>query len=199
MLGNARRANPAPPWRIVWIALSLIALPGIVAVVIVLLSTGASTASGSGARPALLASSARASCSRTNRTPAPSARPGAGHTLVPRGATSVLLCRYGLLHRGGVVDRRLISSRAMTARLAGSLNALPGPRSAIVCPLFDTGQVLIVHFRYASGPGDPVTIDLSGCEDVSNGHVNRLGLGRSGIEMVLRLVPKSGFGGPRAG
>jgi hypothetical protein len=195
---SRRHRRPALPWRIVWLALALIGLAGIIVAVVILLSTQASSSPARAGIAAPRPAPTRARCPETDRRPAPSARGGANRALVPPGATSVLLCRYGLLHGGGLVDHRLVSSDTLTARLAESLNALPRRRE-IICPLFDNGQVLIAHFLYASGPEDPVTIALSGCESVGNGHVDRLSLGERGVAAIVRLVPRAGSGGLPAG
>jgi hypothetical protein len=48
------------------------------------------------------------------------------------------------------------------------------------------------YFRYRSGPTDPVTVGLSGCELVSNGNVHRTAgvspAGRTAISALLAAL-----------
>jgi hypothetical protein len=102
---------------------------------------------------------------------------------VPGHPAAVLLCRYSGLN--GHPQLALIRSRAITdittvADLAHELNALPPPSpGAVNCPA-DFADAVLMFFLYAHGPGDPVSVGLSGCQDVANGHLHRLaGMARS--------------------
>ena len=105
-----------------------------------------------------------------------SARPGATRALVPPGARAVLLCRYSGLDAAGAAFRleaqRLVGDEAPVARLSAELGALAPTTGVYHCPS-DTGADVVARFRYASGPQDPVTVDLTGCNPVANGHVHR--------------------------
>jgi hypothetical protein len=99
-------------------------------------------------------------------------------SLVPGHPEAVLLCRYGGLNgprRYGLVSSRLITARSTVDRLARELNTLPKlPHGTMLsCPA-DFGTAVIAFFRYATGPSDPVTVELSGCGAVGNGHLTRL-------------------------
>jgi hypothetical protein len=82
----------------------------------------------------------------------------------------------------------MIRSQPTTTSLAGELNALPERHGVFACPA-DIGPRLIAVFRYPAGADNPVTIDLSGCNPVSNGRVNRPAMGRPVIGRIARLVP----------
>lgn len=189
MLKNARRANPLVPWRIVWLALALIALPGVIAMVVILVSTASTTSSG-GTKPSVapgpFGRQGSAACASTSRAPVNSRRSGAQDEVVPPGATAVLLCRYG--PDGQRVRERSVTSAGIVSRLAEELNALPIAKGAYSCP-FDDGESLTADFSYPSGPENPVSIGLSGCALVSNGHVHRIADGRAVVGRMEALVP----------
>lgn len=69
-----------------------------------------------------------------------------------------------------------------------------------------TTAKVIAHCAYASGPEDPVSVGLSGCQVATNGHLHRLGLDRSLVGKLAALVPRLGtirgrveIGGPYSG
>ncbi|MGI8571901.1 MAG: hypothetical protein ACR2L9_04640 [Solirubrobacteraceae bacterium] len=122
---------------------------------------------------------------------------GADATLVPAGARQVLLCRY----RGFGVDPKpvgsgsfrliahhLVSTRATVKGLASELNALKPATGVRACPS-DNGTAIIAFFRYGSAPkaDDPVTVDLSGCSSVTNGHLQRTAGTLSGLKLLRQL------------
>lgn len=118
---------------------------------------------------------------------------GAGTTLVPSGAQQVLLCRYS----GVGPDRaaamrllahRLVADRATVARLAGELNELKPLTATVACPA-DSGAAIVAIFRYLplAKADDPVTVGLSGCLLVTNGHVRRAALSSPGPRLVSQL------------
>lgn len=189
MLNDARRANPLVPWRIVWLAVALIALPGVIAGVVILLSTASTTSGGGGkptAAPGSSSAQASAACAASSRAPVNSTRDGARDEVVPPGPTAVLLCRYG--PRGARVREVSITSSTTVTELAARLNALPSASGAYACPS-DEGETITADFSYASGPENPVSIRLSGCQTVTNGHVTRLGLDHPVIGQAGRLIP----------
>jgi len=115
-----------------------------------------------------------------------SSRRGSESVLVPSDARSVLVCSYSGLEEPRAVSytgppHRLIGDglvldHGTVERLASGLDAIPptSPNVAFSCPA-DFGNQLVAYFRYRTGVDDPVTIGLSGCQMITNGHVNRLG------------------------
>ena len=144
-----------------------------------------------GAAPA-----AQPSCPASDRPTPVAGLPAAAHALVPSGARSLLLCRYGGLGQGAAfrLDARpaTVSDAATVARIARTLDALPAVTGPISCPVA-TGVAIVAYFRYAAGPDDPVRIDLDGCLEVTNGHVHRVAgvsvAGRRLVAAVEALVP----------
>jgi hypothetical protein len=106
--------------------------------------------------------------------------------LVPSGASSVLVCSYsGLVEPHAVsytgpphrlIGDGLVIDHQTVGRLGSGLDAIPptSPNEAFSCPA-DFGNQLVAYFRYPAGVDDPVTIGLSGCQMITNGHVRRLG------------------------
>lgn len=100
---------------------------------------------------------------------------GASAALVPGRPQAVLLCRYSGLNARPpltLVAHRLLNAAATTS-LARELNALPRKTGLFQCPV-DVGTAVVAFFRYRAMADDPVKIGLSGCQQVSNGHLNRL-------------------------
>jgi hypothetical protein len=141
-----------------------------------------------------------AGCPASDRTAVLSTRPGADAALVPAGATSLLLCRYNGLPNPpplnvpgkpafGLVSSARVGDAARVARLASELDALPaGGDYAIACPA-DFGDDVVAYFGYPAGAEDPVTVDLSGCNTVTNGSLHRLGLDAPVVARLASLVP----------
>jgi hypothetical protein len=107
-----------------------------------------------------------------------SSRIGASLTLVPAGATQVVLCRYdgpfgasraSVAHRFRLVATLTLNG-ARARRLAAELNHLP--KMTYRCDDV-SGSAVVGFFGYPSGPRDPVTIGLAGCGTATNGHVIR--------------------------
>jgi hypothetical protein len=134
-------------------------------------------------------------CPRSDRQAAVSARPGATQALVPPGARTVLVCRYsGLGAPGGafrLTVHDLVSDQATVARLSSELDALTPATGVYHCPS-DSGADVVARFLYPTGPQDPVTVDLTGCNGVTNGHVHReagtSAAGRSLVGALARLT-----------
>ncbi|HWD84168.1 MAG TPA: hypothetical protein VG321_00350 [Solirubrobacteraceae bacterium] len=115
-----------------------------------------------------------------------STRAGAHATLIPPGATAVLLCRYG---PGGTrVLERSITHGPTVSQLGWELNALPSAKGVYSCPS-DDGESITADFSYASGAENPVAVGLSGCQSATNGHVTRVGLGHPVIGQLAGLIP----------
>ena len=123
-----------------------------------------------------------------------SGAPGAQRALVPGQPGALLLCRYSGLNghsRLTLTRSRAITDAATVAHLAHDLNALPPPSPrALNCPA-DFADAGLMFFFYAHGPGDPVSVGLSGCQDVANGHLHRLaGLPRSPLPGELARLTR---------
>jgi len=167
------------------------------------------------ALPALLAAAVTAApapssvCPTSDRTPVVSRAPGAGRSLVPGGAVSLTVCRYSGLPGApqsarGVPANTLVAvgttgNRATITRVTAELDAIrPGRRGVVVygCPA-DFGTKLLAFFAYRSRPGDVVTIDLSGCNTITNGRLRRLGRDAPVIGRLTGLAePVAGAGSP---
>ena len=119
-----------------------------------------------------------------------SARPGASTTLVPGGASSLLLCSYrglnppGQAHR--LVGQRLLSAPAQVAGFARQFDELRPPPPLVSCPM-DDGSEVVATFLYGDAPPDPVTVGLSGCEIASNGTLTRTASLPPGPALLGRL------------
>jgi hypothetical protein len=147
--------------------------------------------------PPASSTSSVAPCPPHDRKPVTSSRPGAGAQLIPRGAIVLHVCNYSgfseppplpqtgpphrLIGEGGVLERSHV------ARIAAQLDAIPPQSGSIACPA-DFGNQLVAYFLYPSGVVDPVTVGLSGCESITNGHVNRLGLSRPVVGELAALA-----------
>lgn len=117
-------------------------------------------------------------CPLTDHPRATSSDPRTRTTLVPGGPTGLTLCRYRGLNpqpkRAGTLLRsRRIDNAAKIAQLASALSGLPPfPAGGFACPS-DDGSEIVARFTYPHAPVDPVVVDLTGCQGVGNGHVER--------------------------
>ncbi len=133
-------------------------------------------------------------CPDRDRRRLTSTATGASAMLVPPGAREVLLCRYsaaGLAPKSvplaRLIAHRLVTRLATVESLASALNALRTQQGPYACPA-DNGKAIIAFFRYSLRSDDPVTIGLSGCSIVTNGHLNRLaGVTASGRGLLSQL------------
>lgn len=119
-----------------------------------------------------------------------SARPGAGQVLVPAGARSLLLCSYHGLNPPADA-RRLERTRTVTAAsglaaIVGQINALTTQSGISGCPM-DDGSAILAIFTYPTAPPDPVSIGLTGCRIVTNGHLTRTASLPPGPTLLARL------------
>jgi hypothetical protein len=118
-----------------------------------------------------------APCQKTDRAKPVSDAAGARDTLVPGHPDTVQLCRYSGLNGHPplmLLRTRVVTNAATVARLARGLDALPKPSTGTInCPA-DFGDAVIAVFGYRTGLPDPVTVALSGCGAVGNGHLTRL-------------------------
>lgn len=118
---------------------------------------------------------------------------GANRQLVPSGSRQVLICRYGGLD-AGAARMRLVSSRRVVdqstaAHLAKEFDALHRFRNgSYSCPA-DFGAKIIAIFHYLPAPksDDPVSVDISGCMPVTNGHLIRTAMLSPGAALLGQL------------
>ena len=106
--------------------------------------------------------------------------------LAPKDPIGGLICRYSGLNREGDARvkplslYRTVSVRENEARhLADDLDALPKPKDPndkVYCPA-DFGRYDILILRYAKGPDVDIRFDRTGCRQVTNGYIGRLGFG----------------------
>lgn len=108
--------------------------------------------------------------------------PAARKELAPPGAAAIRLCRYNGLNTKpvrGLAAQALVSEPKAVAAIVRELDALPKvPPGAIFssvrrCPAGD-GSIVDALIAYPGGQGVLVSIDLSGCLNVSNGNVTRM-------------------------
>ena len=119
-------------------------------------------------------------CPRHNAGGPPSPLPEARTTLVPPGATSVLLCRYqgSRPSRGrafALAWTTRIKSRAAVDDFVRDVNALPAypPGAVMSCPPDYDGSRVIGWFHYRDVRDAPVVFMLGDCRPVRNGYVLR--------------------------
>lgn len=131
-------------------------------------------------------------CPARDRQPLTSTTPGASRMLVPSGARQVLVCRYSGLNPISrslrLQAERLVINRSTVGRLASEFNALTQLRGVFNCPA-DFGRNIIAIFRYLPAPksDDPVTLDLTGCTSVTNGHLTRTAAFAPGPTLIRQL------------
>jgi hypothetical protein len=123
-----------------------------------------------------------------------SQRPAAATSLVPDGASALIVCEFNFIgYPGAGAHNALIGTGTSTdtATVTGiedQLDALSeGPNYPIACPA-DAGQAYVAYFEYPSGVDDPVRLQLGGCDQVSNGPVTRLAIGAPVVEQITGLV-----------
>jgi hypothetical protein len=141
---------------------------------------------------ALLASSASSAQGRA-AVGCPATAPAASTVavsgvLVPKGATTVLLCRYRGLNPAATA-RRLARSRLLSsglAQLIAEFDALPKASGVVHCPM-DDGSEITATFRY---PAAAIRVDiaLTGCRTVSRGRLVRSASGPAGTRLIDRLT-----------
>jgi uncharacterized protein YceK len=135
--------------------------------------------------------SIRAACPKSDRDKPVSRIAGADAALVPGHPRVALLCRYSGLNarkRFALIGRRTIANSATVTRIAHDLGALRPVSGVFNCPA-DFGDAVIAFFEYPTGPADPVTVGLSGCGQVTNGHVHRLaGPAKSPVVAQLKAL-----------
>jgi hypothetical protein len=165
------------------------------ALVAVVLAAGASSAAAGKQR------SSRVRCPAGDRKAVSSTRSGRFDELVPPAPTGLVLCRYNGLKNPpplftpgypafGLVASAVVENRTNVSRFAAELNAIPDRSGsyAIACPA-DVGTAIIAYFTYPSGVANPVTVDLTGCQTITNGSLSRLGLDARVVAQLKSFVP----------
>jgi hypothetical protein len=120
-------------------------------------------------------------------------RSGERKTLVPPGATTLIVCQYNGINafggapRWGLLSAGATSNRAKVKRIVTGLDALKPTRAMRMCPM-DDGSAVVATFGYRSAPGVVVTIETNGCNAITNGHVHRDGLGRFSMAQIEALA-----------
>lgn len=107
--------------------------------------------------------------------------------LVPRGAISLVACRYSettLKAAAGIRRREPIRT------IIGYLNHLPAlpHRMWVSCPEKSDGTVVAVILRYRALPTKTVLIQTNGCQWVKAGEQRRWAYFRRGRELIRRLL-----------
>ena len=185
---------------------------------VVILAAGAAAAlsSSNGVRPdghtAEVSGAGSLRCPSQDPRAIRSSRTGASATLVPAGAVRVLLCRYDgpfggprahVANRFRLVARRLIVDRVRAGKLGAMLDRIPRASYGYAsCP--NSGAAIIAFFRYASGPGDPVRVNLTGCMTATNGQmISDAGIGEAPVldelEALIHGAPARSGGGTGSG
>jgi hypothetical protein len=129
-------------------------------------------------------------CARRLPTSNVSMRLGAAEELVPGAPTAVVLCAYRGLNpavtAGRLVRSTQVGSGPTLRWLVRTFDALRPNTGLTSCPM-DDGTALVALFSYVSPPADPVTVGLSGCRIVQNGHVTRTASLKPGPALISRL------------
>ncbi|PZS14132.1 MAG: hypothetical protein DLM64_02150 [Solirubrobacterales bacterium] len=122
----------------------------------------------------------RLACSPTDHHVRANGGAAAGKTLVPVGAIALTVCSYRGLNPspkriGTLLHTRRVASAKRNAGIARELDALPpfpSGEHALACPN-DDGSTMVLLFGYRHQSVDPVLVELTGCQTVTNGPVVR--------------------------
>jgi hypothetical protein len=137
-------------------------------------------------------------CLRRSQPPPPASPfPEADAVLVPPGPRSVVLCRYRGLDSHPAMSLTIarvlrLGPGPVLSTLVARLNALePWPFSTLPhsCPFDDASQV-IAHFGYPSDATSAVTVDLMGCNTVTNGRISRTAYPSDPVLAQLKRLTK---------
>jgi hypothetical protein len=143
------------------------------------------------AAPALGATSPTCKATYSGNVNKPVMRAAALKVLVPHGADSLLVCRYGLGTRGfTLTDAGLADTTDVVSRITDGLDAITASKH-LICPDDELLGGETLTFSYRSGPDVLLTVNLGGCLQISNGHITRPGLDApvlAELEALLRPV-----------
>lgn len=119
----------------------------------------------------------------------------ASGVLVPKGATTLLVCRYRGLNppatAGRLARARLLTTAKRLAQLTAELDALPQSSGVVHCPM-DDGSEITATFRYPQQAAVTIEVGLTGCRTVSRGNLTRTASSAAGsrlIDQLTALVP----------
>lgn len=157
-------------------------------ILILVLAAGVGSSSAAAARTLAVVGS---SCPSLLPASDPSTRPGSAQRLVPPGASSLLVCSYHGLNPASQA-RRLERSGHLgrgseLSTILSEFDALPASRGLSGCPM-DDGSAIVAVFGYPEPPSSPVTVGLTGCRIVSNGHVTRTASLPPGPTLLAQLT-----------
>ncbi|MEA2371880.1 MAG: hypothetical protein QOH12_2274 [Solirubrobacteraceae bacterium] len=145
---------------------------------------------GSGTSLASVSASVPSRCPTKAPVPIVVGPHGSGPVL-PGGAASIRLCRYGSLDaKQRLEGQHLTRSNVVIQSLTKRLNALPGlPPGAMACPADDASEILLLT-RGRNGAAANVTVGLRGCRIVASttGAATRLDLSDNGQPLLRQLV-----------
>ncbi len=95
--------------------------------------------------------------------------------LAPKGAREIRLCRYSKVEPGSgskLLESKLVRKRATVDELVNEFDQLVAENGAYSCPA-DLGSQILARLAYPDRHRDTISVDLSGCQSVSNGHLFR--------------------------
>jgi hypothetical protein len=160
--------------------LQLIAAAAASAILVLAVIADTSAATGKGSQ----------GCPKRSATPTSSGVSGADATLVPDGAVSVLICRYGSLNASkplSLAASRRLREGAVPDRLIGRLRRLaPVPSGVLGCDN-DDGSLVTARFKYPDGKRVLVLVELTGCQIARNGSTVRWARHDPGPTLIRQL------------
>jgi len=99
--------------------------------------------------------------------------------LAPHGALTIRLCRYSGFNAHppqSLVRSRLITSSKLVGMLVRDYDRLPSDHGAVACPNEDGSQIDAL-VSYPAGRLVMVQLQLTGCNEVTNGDLHRIAAG----------------------
>jgi hypothetical protein len=103
--------------------------------------------------------------------------PATHSTLAPPGASTIRLCRYGPFPSRGqraLAGSAEVRSASVIKSLTAALDGLPAADRLAFCPM-DNGSEIDMSLSYPGRDrhGDFIRVELTGCENATNGPVTR--------------------------
>ncbi|MGC9220173.1 MAG: carboxypeptidase-like regulatory domain-containing protein [Solirubrobacteraceae bacterium] len=124
-------------------------------------------------------------------------RPTASRVLAPGNANRLLVCRFQPALDGsttggyGLIEQGQTTSHTLIATITRELDAIKS-NHRLVCPLDLIAGTETVTLLYTHGPSVRLTVELGGCETISNGHLARPGLGSPALQQINGLLKPVG-------
>jgi hypothetical protein len=81
----------------------------------------------------------------------------------------------------------LLGERAAVTRLTGEFDELQPMRGGFACPV-DDGSEIVALLAYPHGRSVTISVNLRGCNSVTNGDVFRTALGTKLVAQLERLI-----------